>query len=80
MAGVFVQKLDDLGFLRYHTTVTQGDDGAPPVAGEHHPLIGPDPGEVRGQVRPVNPGDRRAQVPVRHPVYRTAPHPQQGSR
>ena len=50
MGAVFLQELDSLGFLLHHAAVTHGDHGAPTVIGEHHPLIGPYPGDIRVQV------------------------------
>jgi hydrogenase/urease accessory protein HupE len=47
---VFLKELNSLGFLLHHAAVTHGDHGAPPVIGEHHPLIGLDSGDIRVQV------------------------------
>ena len=55
MEAMFVQELDDLGFLFHNAAVTHGYDGALLVVGEHYPLIGADPREVRCQIAPGHP-------------------------
>ena len=80
MGAVFVQKLNDLGFLLHHTAVAHGDNGALPVIGVAPPAHRPGPGGGPGPDRADQSGRRRLSSAGAPPGRPDGPPPPAGVR
>jgi hypothetical protein len=60
LEDLLFQEREEPGFLPHHGAVTERNDRPLAMQGADHPGIGPEPGEVWGQIGDLKAGDRGA--------------------